>query len=879
MKTTRKVDKREQHIKKKLTAAILMLLISSIMTVTSTYAWFTLSTAPEVKGIQTTIGGNGNLEIALANAKTWGDPTKVQTLTTTSESIVETNASWGNLIDVSPEVTINGKVDNYGIEKLTLSPAALKKSGTQVEASSVLSVPKYGADGRVSELTAAMFGTYNSADSSFTMSSTDYGVRAIGISAAMTSRQSNYMNAKSSVNSSVNLTKQESSTGLQSNGGTLGNVAVKLATGDTNTVEFTTEDITAIMSLLTDTRTAAENIDDAILSMMDAYAASAASQTAGITDTQYSAIKSYLGSIDIWDSTTNQVNSSLTVTNATGGTGYSSVAFKYTVEGKEDTYTITDSNFLNIIYKYITIRTNLNTAITSLQQQIDTEKASGDGKYSWSQISGAVNAMMNIDYVEVAGMTMNELKQKKNDGSLVEALTPYISNLVVELGPNSGVYYDMAELVGTIKAGMVMNVVYGELKLNNLNATIISECENPLIPAATKTFTYPASKGSVEASRISDIYGFALDLLFRTNAENSNLLLQTTATDRIYGDNNNEETMGGGSTMTFTKSTASYSDEAMLGLMDAIKIVFIDETGTILGTAGLDTGSSTSYTKAGTGEVSTHALIPTTGAYALATYYNSGTTDSPVYTAATHVQVVGEDDAVTYRAATSGEVGTYYTTDGATYLHATHASYVTVDSNDTQKINYVAAQYVAGLKTNYVVNSDGTYDVSIRMYNNDGTAFIYEDTKLPTTTYTYNKVDTGATHVKDGTNYYEVKYVTNDDSPTGYDAVTTGATHYYDGKDYKPAAGADYSYVAVASTVYETVNPTITPLTQNSPKRVSVVVYLDGNIVGNDDVANAATSMTATMNLQFASDAGLVPMEYSGLHVQNTTGGDSTTGQ
>ena len=873
MKKTRKVDKREQHIKKKLTAAILMLLISSIMTVTSTYAWFTLSTAPEVKGIQTTIGGNGNLEIALANGETWANPAKVATLTATSEDIKVTNASWGNLIDVSPTTT----TDTYGIQKLTLSPAALKKSGTQVETSSVLSVPKYGADGRVSTLTAAMFGTYNSADSSFTMSSTDYGVRAIGISAAMTSRQSNYMNAKSSVNSSVNLTKQEASSGLKTNGGTLGNVAIKLATGDQNTIKFTRADIDAIMSLLTDTQDAAKNIDDAVLSMMDAYAASGASQTAGVTDVEYNAIKSILGSIDIWDSTENKLSSSITATPNSGSTGYSTVTFKYTVDGSEKDYEITDSNFLSVFYKYVSVRTKLNTAISSLQEQINT---TGDGEYTWSQISGAVNAMMNINNVKVAGMTMEELKQKKNDGSLVEALTPYISNLVVELGPNSGVYYDMAELVGTIKAGMVMNVVYGELKLNNLNATIISDCENPLIPAAAKTFTYPTSTGSVEASRISDIYGFALDLLFRTNAENSNLLLQTTATDRIYGDNNNEETMGGGSTMTFTKSTASYSDEAMLGLMDAIKIVFIDETGTILGTAGLDTGSSTSYTKAGTGEVSTHALIPTTGAYALATYYNSGTTDSPVYAAATHVQVVGEDDAVTYREATSGEVGTYYTTDnGTTYLHATHASYVTVDSNDTQTTNYVAAQYVAGLTTNYVVNSDGTYDVSIRMYNNDGTAFIYEDTKLPTTTYTYNKVDTGATHVKDGTNYYKVEYKLKADSTTEYEVVTTGATHYYDGKDYKPASGADYNYVAVASTVYETVNPTITPLTQNSPKRVSVVVYLDGNIVGNDDVANAATSMTATMNLQFASDAGLVPMEYSGLHVQDTTGGDSTTGQ
>ena len=66
MTTTRKVDRRERDIKKKLSAAIIMLLLSCIMVVTSTFAWFTLSTAPEVTGISTTIGGNGNLEIALA---------------------------------------------------------------------------------------------------------------------------------------------------------------------------------------------------------------------------------------------------------------------------------------------------------------------------------------------------------------------------------------------------------------------------------------------------------------------------------------------------------------------------------------------------------------------------------------------------------------------------------------------------------------------------------------------------------------------------------------------------------------------------------------------------------------------------------------------
>ncbi|MBQ8230766.1 MAG: hypothetical protein IJZ34_02365, partial [Lachnospiraceae bacterium] len=60
----KKTLKRQQDLKTKLMAAISMLLVSSLMMVTSTYAWFTLSTAPEVTGITTAVGANGNLEMA-----------------------------------------------------------------------------------------------------------------------------------------------------------------------------------------------------------------------------------------------------------------------------------------------------------------------------------------------------------------------------------------------------------------------------------------------------------------------------------------------------------------------------------------------------------------------------------------------------------------------------------------------------------------------------------------------------------------------------------------------------------------------------------------------------------------------------------------------
>jgi hypothetical protein len=69
----------------------------------------------------------------------------------------------------------------------------------------------------------------------------------------------------------------------------------------------------------------------------------------------------------------------------------------------------------------------------------------------------------------------------------------------------------------------------------------------------------------------------------------------------------------------------------------------------------------------------------------------------------------------------------------------------------------------------------------------------------------------------------------------------------------------------------------ITALPQNTATAVSVLVYLDGENIGNDDVAaSAATSMTGTMNLQFASSANLIPMDYTPLMVGGTATPEET---
>ena len=54
-------------------------------------------------------------------------------------------------------------------------------------------------------------------------------------------------------------------------------------------------------------------------------------------------------------------------------------------------------------------------------------------------------------------------------------------------------------------------------------------------------------------------------------------------------------------------------------------------------------------------------------------------------------------------------------------------------------------------------------------------------------------------------------------------------------------------------------------LQQNTATKLSVLVYLDGDKVDNSMVANAAESITGSLNLQFKSSATLVPMQNSTL--------------
>lgn len=160
-----------RFLKRKLFMATILLLTSTVMLGMSTYAWFILSSAPEVSGLSAMVGANGSLEVALVNDETGADLTKItakrgDTMQETSK--VASNVTWGNLVDLGD--------DSYGLGKIYLSPATLN---TEVSDNGTpLAIAANGTDGRIlSTMTPTKYYSYSGSEFS---AGSHYGVRMIG---------------------------------------------------------------------------------------------------------------------------------------------------------------------------------------------------------------------------------------------------------------------------------------------------------------------------------------------------------------------------------------------------------------------------------------------------------------------------------------------------------------------------------------------------------------------------------------------------------------------------------------------------------------------------------------------------------------------------
>ena len=270
MKKANENKKSLPYLKRRLMAALAMLMVALILTVTTTYAWLVLSTAPEVTGLSTNIGANGSLEIALLNTDTRNDMSSIRTAVV-GESLannrISANEAWGNLIDLSDS--------SYGLDNLVLLPARLnataKENGGYVINGGLLSAPTYGYDGRVISVSEdTITAIYKKNRNGFFKNSAlqDYGVRAIGTSNNLTVQGSALATAKGNITANISAAQNAA---ISSVGDALFSLLLKTVGGSAT---FTNADVAVITTMLGYLQNAEEYIEAALRQSLVAVAAS-----------------------------------------------------------------------------------------------------------------------------------------------------------------------------------------------------------------------------------------------------------------------------------------------------------------------------------------------------------------------------------------------------------------------------------------------------------------------------------------------------------------------------------------------------------------------------------------------------------------------------
>lgn len=597
-------------LRNKLMAAVAMLLVSSIMMVSSTFAWFTLSTAPEIKGISTSVGANGNLEMALLTSgadeasNTFADLTKITSAAgdSTKDPNVK-NLTWGNLVDLG--YTATGAAGNYyGLDKIQLMPARLNTNndGTALKVvSNPLLTPKYGTDGRVGDVNGQTFSSAKYTAGGFEYSteanSATYGVRAVGESATLTPQEKGLMNAKADYTTNLNKARSTVQASLKTNMQGLANAALALVNNSNASFESNSDEAKAITALLNDMSTALDQIDKAYGDVVRAMVASQ------VTDAKtYEAVMSVLG-----------------------GAKYSDMV------GENGNLKVPDGKNLDTGVTLPTVSLTstpvaVAAATLATQKQAVTDAQAAINNTENPNYNTAVKKLANTDYMDINGLRLkrptndNEVEgsvwMKDNDGYKVDqnalAGSVLTQGVTINMADDSGLFAYIAKVSTNYSASDSISMVFAGLKVEKkadgtggvlvtMKTTLeASEFDQTVTNEITDL---TAANATGVTNYITDTYGYIIDMAFRTNASGSYLKLATDGMQRIYnGDDasTNTETMGAGSTMTFTSVKDSenkdvMNETAIVNLMYAIRVVFFDpgdgttgNGGRIYGIASLD---------------------------------------------------------------------------------------------------------------------------------------------------------------------------------------------------------------------------------------------------------------------------------------------------
>lgn len=530
-----KTKKSFGNMKKKLMGAVCMLLVASIMMISATYAWFTLSTAPEITGITTSVGANGNLEMALlsgnVNALTTQEGGVASSMAVVADKVA--NLTWGNLVDLSD--------DSYGLQSISLKPARFNTTGNWATGN-LLSIPVYGADGRVKDLAndTQASGKYNAENNTWeNVDPMPVGVRAIGTNDNLTAQQSGLMSAKAAYNSKISEAQSTIRQALSNNAQGLANAVTQLAMSSSDAT-ITAENEAAINSMITATDNSLKLIDEAYKQAILAVA------TTIDTDAGYKAAVAAVNGAA-------SAKAALTAAQDSG----------------------------------ITIPAQIETAVNNLEAQkttVATAKNNADYKAKLTALIDTEKVTVNGYNAKATGNEATDLMVNGEINSTFMGKMTKDGGVRVEMPDGSGVFAYIATVVGNYSAASEITITFKGLSVSNMPSTMVTKVTvDPTLGNALQA-VQAAGTSAGATTTLSDTYGYMIDLAFRTNAVNSYLQLQTEGKQRVYSDSESAATQGAGSSMTFKAVTnaqgnALLKDEEVKSLMKSIRVTFLDPNG------------------------------------------------------------------------------------------------------------------------------------------------------------------------------------------------------------------------------------------------------------------------------------------------------------
>ena len=582
------------NMKEKVAAALIMLVLALSVAVTATYAWITISRAPEVSSIATTMAANGNLEIALSNDEgTQPEEFDIDEGVKRELDINGSNLQWGNLINL-------GDSTYYGIDELALRPARLNTGALRTNP---LQGASYGTDGRVTELNSQYsFFKWDKTTQSF-VANNKYGVRAIASYTVATSDASNQefiqkynevQTAYGKVADYYNRVFKKTIAGLGTGMNTFLQAKVNTTqyapNGATSPLELKTSDIDSMLATY-------QALYDTMKLLLEAQASLANLQQYMFVKSSGQETYAAITAEELYKNP-EKYNSSRTVT--AGSTDPLDVIMITGLETFVDDYKKTETN----IKKLTELRDNATNGekVTSK----DVEKPLYDlCQPNTAKIDGTPAKDLMNDKSKLVSMALGGDCLAQFDEGLLARFEQYGIEDTDRLPKSKKVSENAAAI--SVKTS-IMNV--------NITGHLCTGATG--LSTAAADFSVDTSKFESADKNAQDTYGMAMDFWVRTNAEETLLTLEgalvaDSATgeilsydgvNRIWGSTGNTNlttdstTQGGGSCYIYYADNPADVARS-LALLKQMKVAFVDAKGTLLATASMDTEDGQYYAQNG----------------------------------------------------------------------------------------------------------------------------------------------------------------------------------------------------------------------------------------------------------------------------------------